>query len=220
MSNNFCSYLCDFFFYSLYVPVSFHSFFFSNKTYTYTCTHSLSLSFSHQDLCDEAVLRPLRRFKIGQFVSARIEEIAAPVKVVGDDDDDDDDDMGSNSNDRKNEYFVSLRASRTQASGDSIVRSDSLAPLFPVLRSFSDLHENALLVGFVKAASVRGVYVWLGRRVQAFVRVADLSDGFIKDPAQVRYLLALIDDMFRVVYNHDLLLSRCYCRRFRLANWC
>ena len=81
---------------------------------------------------------------------------------------------------------MSLRASRTQTSGDSVVLPDSLALSFPVLHSFSDLCENAVLVGFVKASSARGVYVWLGRRVQAFVRVADLSDGFIKDVAQVR----------------------------------
>jgi hypothetical protein len=128
------------------------------------------LLFIFQDLCDDAVLRPLRRFKVGQLVLARVEEISQPPKSADEDD----------AKSFRSEHFVSLRPSRVDPQHVA-----SSGPQLPSVSSFASLKEDSVVAGFVKMASARGVYVWLGRNVQAYIRVADLSDGFIKDPEQV-----------------------------------
>lgn len=50
-----------------------------------------------------------------------------------------------------------------------------------LVSSSDDLKRGDIVRGFIKHVSNSGIHVSLGRSVQAFVRVADLSDSFIKD---------------------------------------
>ncbi|KAK8220149.1 rRNA biogenesis protein rrp5 [Zalaria obscura] len=69
--------------------------------------------------------------------------------------------------------FLSLRPSK--------VLSSSLPVEDPQITSIPQLKVNDVLRGFVKAVTDKGVIVNLGPRVDAFVRVSDLSDAYIKD---------------------------------------
>ncbi|KAK6458069.1 uncharacterized protein RJT20DRAFT_125982 [Scheffersomyces xylosifermentans] len=59
------------------------------------------------------------------------------------------------------------------------LRSDK--PVDKVINTFEDLNRGDVVKGFVKNIANNGVYVSLGRSVHALVRVADLSDSYLKD---------------------------------------
>ncbi|KAG2733152.1 hypothetical protein G9P44_004142 [Scheffersomyces stipitis] len=59
------------------------------------------------------------------------------------------------------------------------LRTDS--PTDKVINSIADLNRGDVVKGFVKNVANNGVYVSLGRSVHALVRVADLSDAYLKD---------------------------------------
>lgn len=69
--------------------------------------------------------------------------------------------------------FLSLRPSK--------VLSSALPVEDPQIISLTQLKVNTVLRGFVKTVTDKGVVVNLGPRVDAFVRVSDLSDAYIKD---------------------------------------
>ncbi|TKA76463.1 hypothetical protein B0A55_06103 [Friedmanniomyces simplex] len=69
--------------------------------------------------------------------------------------------------------FLSLRPSK--------VLSSSLPVKDAQISSMAQLKAGGLVRGFVKHVGDRGVMVALSGRVDAFVRIADLSDKFIKD---------------------------------------
>ncbi len=63
----------------------------------------------------------------------------------------------------------------------SQVLSSSLPVRDPYVASISDLKVNSIYRGFVKHLAEKGMFVRLGPTTAAFVRVCDLSDGFIKE---------------------------------------
>lgn len=69
--------------------------------------------------------------------------------------------------------FLSMRPSR--------ILSSSLPVEDREVTSLAQLAVNDVVRGFVKAVTEKGVVVNLGPRVDAFVRISDLSDQFIKD---------------------------------------
>lgn len=69
--------------------------------------------------------------------------------------------------------YMSLRPSK--------VLSSSLHVKDPQITDISQLHTNDLIRGFVKHVADKGVYVGIGARFDAFVRISDLSDSFVKD---------------------------------------
>lgn len=69
--------------------------------------------------------------------------------------------------------FLSMRPSR--------ILSSSLPVEDREITSIPQLEVNDVVRGFVKAVTEKGVVVNLGPRVDAFVRVSDLSDQFIKE---------------------------------------
>ena len=70
-------------------------------------------------------------------------------------------------------FFLSLRPSK--------VLSSSLPVRDPQVTSYAQLVTGDLVRGFIKNVDDKGVFVDLGARVDALVRVSDLSDQFIKD---------------------------------------
>ena len=69
--------------------------------------------------------------------------------------------------------FLTLRPSK--------VLSSSLPVKDPQINSFSQLKHGDLVRGFVKHVHDKGVIVSLSARMDAFVRVSDLSDKYVKD---------------------------------------
>ena len=69
--------------------------------------------------------------------------------------------------------FLSTRPSK--------ILSSALPVEDPSITSLSQLKVNTVVRGFVKLVRDNGVIVALGPRVEAFVRVSDLSDAYIKD---------------------------------------
>lgn len=69
--------------------------------------------------------------------------------------------------------FLSMRPSK--------ILSSALPVEDRQITSISQLDVNDVVRGFVKAVTDKGVVVNLGPRVDAFVRVSDLSDAFIKE---------------------------------------
>ena len=69
--------------------------------------------------------------------------------------------------------YLSLRPSR--------VLSSSLPVQDPQVTSYERLHKGDIIRGFVKNVGDKGIYVQVGARVDAFVRVSELSDEYLKD---------------------------------------
>jgi len=69
--------------------------------------------------------------------------------------------------------FLSVRPSK--------ILSSSLSVEDPSITSLTQLKVSDVVRGFVKLVRDNGIIVALGPRVEAFVRVSDLSDAFIKD---------------------------------------
>ena len=69
--------------------------------------------------------------------------------------------------------FLSVRPSK--------ILSSSLSVEDPSITSLAQLKVSDVVRGFVKLVRDNGIIVALGPRVEAFVRVSDLSDAFIKD---------------------------------------
>ncbi|PNS19229.1 rRNA bioproteinsis protein rrp5 [Sphaceloma murrayae] len=69
--------------------------------------------------------------------------------------------------------FLSVRPSK--------VLSSSLPVADPQITSLSQLKSGSIKRGFIKLVRPNGVVIALGPRVEAFVKVADLSDRYIKD---------------------------------------
>ncbi|KAK5167715.1 rRNA biogenesis protein rrp5 [Saxophila tyrrhenica] len=59
--------------------------------------------------------------------------------------------------------------------------SSSLPVKDPQVTSYSQLKPGQLVRGFVKYVAEKGVYVSLGAKIDALVRISDLSDQYIKD---------------------------------------
>jgi len=59
--------------------------------------------------------------------------------------------------------------------------SSSLPIKDPQVTRYAQLKPGKLVRGFVKHVAEKGVYVSLGARIDAFVRISDLSDQFVKD---------------------------------------
>ncbi|GAB7345593.1 hypothetical protein MBLNU457_3893t1 [Dothideomycetes sp. NU457] len=69
--------------------------------------------------------------------------------------------------------FLSVRPSK--------ILSSSLSVEDPSITSLTQLKVSDIVRGFVKLVRDNGIIVALGPRVEAFVRISDLSDAFIKD---------------------------------------
>ena len=69
--------------------------------------------------------------------------------------------------------YLSLRSSR--------VLSSSLSVKDVQVTGYTQLKRGDIVRGFVKNIGDKGIYVQLGARVDAFVRVSELSDQYIKD---------------------------------------
>ena len=69
--------------------------------------------------------------------------------------------------------YLSLRSSK--------VLSSSLPVKDAQVTSYTQLKRGNIVRGFVKNVGDKGVYVQLGARVDAFVRISELSDQYIKD---------------------------------------
>ena len=63
----------------------------------------------------------------------------------------------------------------------SRVLSSSLPIKDPEIKDRSDLKVNQVVRGFIKQITDNGVYVRLGPKVEAYIRVSELSDAYIKD---------------------------------------
>ena len=113
------------------------------------------------------------------------EDLAAPIPLVEISDDFDELNFGRF---RKNEMvrvcvlhvdspnkrvFLSLRPSK--------VLSSSLPVKDPQISSYSQLKSGDIVRGFVKHVGEKGVHVALGATVDAFVKISDLSDKYVKD---------------------------------------
>lgn len=103
------------------------------------------------DIADDFTKVNLAAFNKNDVVRVCITEVDAPIKHV----------------------HLSMRPSK--------VFSSSLPVKDPEVSSIAQLKVGDVVRGFIKNVADNGVFVSLGSRVTAYVRVADLSDGFIKD---------------------------------------
>jgi rRNA biogenesis protein RRP5 len=63
----------------------------------------------------------------------------------------------------------------------SKVLSSSLPVKDPQFNSISELKVHQVVRGFVQKVTDKGIFVRLGPRLQAFVKISELSDSFVKD---------------------------------------
>jgi rRNA biogenesis protein RRP5 len=139
-------------------------------------------------IADRVRLRPVRRFAVGQLVRARVDEVCAAAARRAQVDDDDDDDSAAKSKSKKKaaeaervERWASICHDDDEDQEDQDAEDAESSAKPPRVASFAHVKEGSVVVGFVKAATMRGVFVALSRAVTAFVRVSDLTDGFVKD---------------------------------------
>ncbi|KAL8968017.1 MAG: hypothetical protein Q9183_002658, partial [Haloplaca sp. 2 TL-2023] len=114
-------------------------------------SESLAGTVNLADLADDYSMADTTRFKKNQIERVCVRHIDAPNKRV----------------------FLSTRPSK--------VLSSSLPVNDREIRTIADLQVNDIIRGFVKNVSNNGLFISLGTTVTAFVRVADLSDLFLKD---------------------------------------
>ncbi|KAI9678540.1 MAG: rRNA biogenesis protein rrp5 [Caeruleum heppii] len=69
----------------------------------------------------------------------------------------------------------------TLSTRSSRVLSSALTVKDPEIASISQLKVNDIVRGFIKNVADNGVFVSLSPKVTAYIRISDLSDGFIKD---------------------------------------
>ena len=114
-------------------------------------SESLAGTVNLVDLADDYSMADTTRFTKNQIERVCVRHIDAPNKRV----------------------FLSTRPSK--------VLSSSLPVNDREIRTIADLQVNDIIRGFVKNVANNGLFISLGTTVTAFVRVADLSDLFLKD---------------------------------------
>jgi len=110
------------------------------------------------DVCDRWVDGVLKGFKEGQLLSCAV--------------------IQSDKDQRR--IDLSLRASRGGCEGGKKAKGEEMVP---ELESANNLSVGQLVSGYVKNTSGKGCFVALSRTVDALVRLCDLSDKFIQNPA-------------------------------------
>ncbi|KAJ4323696.1 rRNA biogenesis protein rrp5 [Neodidymelliopsis sp. IMI 364377] len=83
----------------------------------------------------------------------------------------------------------------------SKVLSSSLPIKDPEIKDRSDLQINQVVRGFIKQVADNGIYVRLGPKVEAYVRVSELSDAYIKDWKAAFHVDQLVTG--KVISNKD-----------------
>lgn len=104
-----------------------------------------------EQLADDYDKAKPSEFKIGDVIRVCVVDIDVPNKKLG----------------------LSARPSK--------VLSSSLPVKDPVIKDRTDLDVDQVVRGFVKQVADNGLYVRLGPKVDAYVRVSELSDAYIKD---------------------------------------
>lgn len=147
---------------------------------------------------NESEQMTLQNLSPGMVVAARVtrvsersvtvqlsDHLAAPVSLVEMSDDYDQLNMGQYQKNNivrvcvveidapNKKLYLSLRPSR--------VLSSSLPVEDAQVTSYNQLKKGGIIRGFVKNVGEKGIFVQLGARVDAFVRVSELSDQFVKD---------------------------------------
>ncbi|XPS92745.1 rRNA biogenesis protein rrp5 [Ascochyta lentis] len=83
----------------------------------------------------------------------------------------------------------------------SKVLSSSLPIKDPEIKDRSDLKINQVVRGFIKQVTDNGIYVRLGPKVEAYVRISELSDAYIKDWKAAFHVDQLVTG--KVISNKD-----------------
>lgn len=104
-----------------------------------------------EQLADDYDKAKPKEFKLGEIIRVCVLDVDAPNKRIS----------------------LSARPSR--------VLSPSLPVKDPEITELSQLKVHQVVRGFVKRVADNGVYIRLGHNVDAFVRISNLSDSFIKD---------------------------------------
>ncbi|TPX37287.1 hypothetical protein SeLEV6574_g07938, partial [Synchytrium endobioticum] len=103
------------------------------------------------DIADTYSCEVLKDYKVGQYVKSSVIDVDVDRRRVD----------------------LSLRPSRMGRTGE-IPGNDEI-------RSIDDVQQDTVVSGFVKNISGQGVFVALNRKMVARVKIADLSDAFVKD---------------------------------------
>lgn len=104
-----------------------------------------------EQLADDYDKAKPSEFKIGDVIRVCVVDIDIPNKKLG----------------------LSARPSK--------VLSSSLPVKDPVIKNRSDLQIGQVVRGFIRQVADNGLYVRLGPKVDAYVRISELSDAYIKD---------------------------------------
>jgi rRNA biogenesis protein RRP5 len=104
-----------------------------------------------EQLADDYDKAKPKEYKLGDIVRVCVTDIDVPNKRLG----------------------LSARPSK--------VLSSSLPIKDPEINSISDLKVHQVVRGFVKRITDKGIFVRLGPHVDAFVKISNLSDSYIKD---------------------------------------
>jgi rRNA biogenesis protein RRP5 len=76
---------------------------------------------------------------------------------------------------KEHHYTLSLRPSRMD---------DGATPTDVEVMGIKDVSENALMRGYVKAATKRGIFVWIGRELCGRIKFGNLTDGYVDKPME------------------------------------
>lgn len=114
-------------------------------------SHMLSAPVHLVDMADDYADASLTKYEKDQIIQVCVIKVDTPNK----------------------KFYLSTRPSRISSSPVSVLDSE--------ITSMSRLKVNDLVRGFIKNVTESGIFINLGNDITAYVRVADLSDSFIKD---------------------------------------
>ncbi|KAL2897412.1 rRNA biogenesis protein RRP5 [Bienertia sinuspersici] len=107
------------------------------------------------ELTDHWISDPLSMYHVGQFVKCKVLEVNHTVQGTV-------------------HIDLSLRSEDT-SSGDSVSSC---------VQKIEDLQLDMVVHGYVKSVTSKGCFVLLSREVDAKIKLANLSDGYVEDPAK------------------------------------
>lgn len=107
---------------------------------------------------DEAV-KKMSNFKVGDFIRVRIAQVCNEQK------------------EGENQETSSISLTMRPSDADPSVKDALITEI-----SEEQVKQGASVRGFVNNVNKFGVFLWIGRKVQARIQLRDLSDDFVKDP--------------------------------------
>ncbi|KAF7804182.1 rRNA biogenesis protein RRP5 [Senna tora] len=115
------------------------------------------------ELTDTWVPDPLSGYHVGQFVKCVVLEVSHSVKGTV-------------------HVDLSFRSSDGMPSQNSKEVRNIVSTNIKCVEKIEDLHPDMVVQGYVKNVSPKGCFIFLSRKIDAMIRLSNLSDDYVNDP--------------------------------------